>query len=193
MGFRFFRRMKIAPGITLNLSKSGPSISIGGKGAHYTVGTKRSRTTLGIPGTGLRYTTTHSRGKGKSHSNAVAQYGSLVEAIADEAERARQDIAGAFKAVQAHDSARAMALMNHALSQLQHASMTLNSVPVPRGAAAVHRALQGGLNGRIEGVAVMKAAIEGDNESLLQNGWNKYEAALEYDDRAAAAVKELTG
>jgi hypothetical protein len=29
MGFRFFRRVKILPGVTLNLSRSGPSIPVG--------------------------------------------------------------------------------------------------------------------------------------------------------------------
>ena len=57
MGFRFFRRMKIAPGVTLNLSKSGPSFSFGPRGAKYTVGSRGTRKTVGIPGTGLFYTT----------------------------------------------------------------------------------------------------------------------------------------
>ena len=56
MGFRFFRRKKILPGITLNLSRSGPSLSFGPCGAKYTVGSKGRRTTFGIPGTGLFYT-----------------------------------------------------------------------------------------------------------------------------------------
>ncbi len=58
MGFRFFRRMKIAPGLTLNLSKSGPSLSFGTRGAKVTVGRRGVRRTVGIPGTGLFYTTT---------------------------------------------------------------------------------------------------------------------------------------
>ncbi|MFQ5493789.1 MAG: DUF4236 domain-containing protein [Phycisphaerae bacterium] len=58
MGFRFFRRMKIAPGLTLNLSKSGPSLSFGPRGAKVTVGRRGVRRTVGIPGTGLYYTTT---------------------------------------------------------------------------------------------------------------------------------------
>ena len=38
MGYlRFWRRMKIAPGLTLNLSKSGGSLSFGPRGAKYTV------------------------------------------------------------------------------------------------------------------------------------------------------------
>lgn len=54
MGFRFFRRINIIPGITLNVSKSGVSTSAGVKGAHVTLGgTRGTRTTVGIPGTGL--------------------------------------------------------------------------------------------------------------------------------------------
>jgi tetratricopeptide (TPR) repeat protein len=57
MGMRFWRRVKIAPGLTLNLSKSGASLSLGVRGAHITAGTSGKRATVGIPGTGLFYTT----------------------------------------------------------------------------------------------------------------------------------------
>ncbi len=58
MGLRFFRRVRLAPGLTLNLSKSGGSLSFGGRGARLTVGGRRgSRATVGLPGTGLYYTT----------------------------------------------------------------------------------------------------------------------------------------
>jgi hypothetical protein len=56
MGFRFYRRIKIIPGITLNVSKSGVSTSVGVKGAHVTLGHGKERTTVGIPGTGASYT-----------------------------------------------------------------------------------------------------------------------------------------
>ncbi len=55
MAFRFWRRMKIAPGITLNMSKTGPSVSFGPRGAKLTVTRKGGRATGGIPGTGLFY------------------------------------------------------------------------------------------------------------------------------------------
>ena len=62
MGYlRFWRRMKIAPGLTLNLSKSGGSLSFGTRGAKQTIGRRGRRTTVGIPGTGLFYTTTSPR------------------------------------------------------------------------------------------------------------------------------------
>lgn len=56
MGFRFYRRVKIAPGFTLNLSKRGASVSVGARGAHVTVGSTGTRATAGLPGTGLFYT-----------------------------------------------------------------------------------------------------------------------------------------
>ena len=37
MGFRFRKSVKIAPGVRLNLNRKSASISLGGKGAHYTV------------------------------------------------------------------------------------------------------------------------------------------------------------
>ncbi|MBW2031758.1 MAG: DUF4236 domain-containing protein [Deltaproteobacteria bacterium] len=58
MSFRFWRRIKIAPGITLNLSKSGGSLSFGPRGAKFTIGSRGKRATIGLPGTGLFYTST---------------------------------------------------------------------------------------------------------------------------------------
>lgn len=56
MSFRFWRRIRLAPGVTLNLSKSGGSLSFGPRGAKYTIGPRGRRATVGIPGTGLFYT-----------------------------------------------------------------------------------------------------------------------------------------
>jgi len=57
MGFRFFKRVNILPGVTLNLSKGGGSVSVGPRGAKLTFGTSGARATAGIPGSGLFYTT----------------------------------------------------------------------------------------------------------------------------------------
>jgi tetratricopeptide (TPR) repeat protein len=46
----------VAPGVTLNLSKSGGSLSFGVRGAHFTMGPRGNRVTAGVPGTGLFYT-----------------------------------------------------------------------------------------------------------------------------------------
>jgi len=65
MNIRFFRRLRIAPGLTINFSKAGASLSLGGRGMHSTIGPRGRRSTFGIPGTGLFYTTV-SRRKGAS-------------------------------------------------------------------------------------------------------------------------------
>jgi hypothetical protein len=84
MGFRFRRSIKIAPGVRINLSKSGVSTSIGTRGAHVTVGHGKVRETVGIPGTGLSYTEVHgaqAQNEGeqlKQHTVPLATLGNLV-------------------------------------------------------------------------------------------------------------------
>ena len=56
MSFRFWRRVRLAPGVTLNLSKSTASVSFGPRGAKYTISPRGNRSTVGLPGTGLFYT-----------------------------------------------------------------------------------------------------------------------------------------
>lgn len=68
MGFRFQKRIKLLPGVTVNLSKSGISTSVGPRGAKVTVGHGKTRTTVGIPGTGLSHTVVSKNSVG---SNAV--------------------------------------------------------------------------------------------------------------------------
>jgi hypothetical protein len=58
MGFRFRRTIRLFPGLRLNVSKSGVSTSIGTRGAWLTFGRKGTRTTVGLPGTGISYTHT---------------------------------------------------------------------------------------------------------------------------------------
>jgi hypothetical protein len=54
MALRFRKRVKIAPGVTVNLGKKGvTSTTIGGRGASVNVGKKGVHTTAGLPGTGL--------------------------------------------------------------------------------------------------------------------------------------------
>lgn len=56
MGLRLRKSIKVFPGLTLNLSKSGVSASVGMRGAHVTVGKKGIRKTVDLPGTGISYT-----------------------------------------------------------------------------------------------------------------------------------------
>jgi hypothetical protein len=62
MGFRFRKRPRLLPGVRLNISKSGfSSISAGVRGFTVNIGRKGTRTTVGVPGSGLSYTTRLSR------------------------------------------------------------------------------------------------------------------------------------
>ena len=61
MGFRFQRRVKLFPGVTLNISKSGVTTSLGTRGARVTLGRGQTRTTVGLPGTGMSHTTVRQR------------------------------------------------------------------------------------------------------------------------------------
>lgn len=54
MGFRFRRRIKLLPGIRLNISKSGLSTSVGEPGTTINLRGDHVRTTVGVPGSGLR-------------------------------------------------------------------------------------------------------------------------------------------
>ncbi len=61
MGFNFRKRIKLGKYVNLNLSKSGPSLSVGRKGMRQSINLKGvGRTTLSIPGTGMYYTKTMS-------------------------------------------------------------------------------------------------------------------------------------
>lgn len=53
MALHYRRSRKIAPGIRATVSKSGGSLSFGGKGYRKTVSSRGVTTTYGIPGTGL--------------------------------------------------------------------------------------------------------------------------------------------
>lgn len=70
--FRFYKRGSILPGLSVNLSKSGPSLTVGMRGAHVTVGSTGVRKTVGIPGTGIYYTS-HSGYHTGVHSAHVEQ------------------------------------------------------------------------------------------------------------------------
>ncbi|MFM1757999.1 MAG: hypothetical protein RL193_576 [Actinomycetota bacterium] len=73
MAFRFRRTLKIAPGIRLNFNKNSWGVSVGPRGAKYTINTSGRRTvSVGIPGSGLSYSESVS-GKAIAKAKAEAQ------------------------------------------------------------------------------------------------------------------------
>ena len=71
MAFRFRNTIRIAPGIRLNLGKTGVSISAGVRGATVTAGKRGVHGNVGLPGTGLSYRTRLD--KSPAHRHRVAQ------------------------------------------------------------------------------------------------------------------------
>jgi hypothetical protein len=57
MPFRFRRTLKIFPGVKLNLSKGGMSVTVGPRGYHLNFGKRGVRQTIDLPGAGLSHTT----------------------------------------------------------------------------------------------------------------------------------------
>lgn len=55
MGFRFQKRIRLFKGLTLNLSKSGTSWSVGRRGASVNLKDGKVTGNVGIPGTGMSY------------------------------------------------------------------------------------------------------------------------------------------
>ena len=106
MGLRYRKQITIFPGVKLNISKSGLSLSVGKKGAHVTAGTSgRKSVSVGLPGTGLSYT--KSIGKGSKRKSlgivftAVVIAGAIIAALFSYKDK----IGAAFKSLTGNKSA----------------------------------------------------------------------------------------
>lgn len=81
MGFRMRKSINIAPGVRLNVSRSGVGYSAGGKGVRVTKHANgRVSRTLSIPGTGLSHHTTISPGRSPATSGGHRQKPSATAA-----------------------------------------------------------------------------------------------------------------
>jgi hypothetical protein len=106
MGFRFRKSVKIAPGVKINLSKSGGSLSLGGRGATVNISSRGVRSTYSIPGTGISYVTQTSSGRNtrssSSHSSNRSAYRELLkQQKEEEKQRLLQEAEEGYKLFQA--------------------------------------------------------------------------------------------
>ncbi len=95
MGLQFRKKIKICKGVNLNISKTGVGVSIGTKGARYSMHSSGRRTaTIGLPGTGLYYTKslgTKKKGKEKKSASTKAAAAKTADTSA-ELEKAREAV-----------------------------------------------------------------------------------------------------
>lgn len=79
--FRVRRRIKILPGVHLNLGKTGVTTSIGGKGLTVNLGKRKTTTTVGIPGTGMSYTESSPADQSSGAATLLLILGTLLFAV----------------------------------------------------------------------------------------------------------------
>lgn len=72
MGFRFRKSIKLLPGVRLNIGSKRSSVSVGGRGATLNVSKKGTRTTVGIPGSGISYSKYSRHSKNTTQSKGGA-------------------------------------------------------------------------------------------------------------------------
>jgi hypothetical protein len=78
MGFHFYRRVHIFSGLAINVSRSGPSLTAGIRGAHLTINCRGVTRSAGIPGTGIYYTSRSGRYTGVHSAHRDGRGGVLL-------------------------------------------------------------------------------------------------------------------
>lgn len=81
MAIRFRKSFKVAPGVRVNVSKSGMSTSIGRKGLTTNLSKKGTRLTAGIPGTGLSASKLYPNASNKQAEGAGLGFGGWLIVI----------------------------------------------------------------------------------------------------------------
>lgn len=74
MGLNFRKRIKILPGLTMNIGKRGTSVTVGGRGASVNFGKSGVYGNIGVPGTGVSYR--ERLDKPKTNRNSRGSYAS---------------------------------------------------------------------------------------------------------------------
>jgi len=82
MGLRFYKSWKVAPGLRINLSKSGLSSTVGVRGLNTNLSKRGRRHTFGLPGSGLSYSWQRKWSPSRSHARGVSRIGLALLAAA---------------------------------------------------------------------------------------------------------------
>ena len=82
MSLRFRKRVKLFPGVWLNLGKTGISTSVGTNGVTLNLKGDVVRTTISAPGTGISYSSTARPTSGEPSAGRGAAYILLILLVA---------------------------------------------------------------------------------------------------------------
>ena len=93
--FRFHKSLGILPGLRVNLSKSGPSLSVGPVGLRLNLGPQGIRTTAGLPGSGLSVI---NRKSWRSMRSPHSASGEKIEKCDDASEGSQEEMEGDVRA-----------------------------------------------------------------------------------------------
>lgn len=94
MAWSYRKRIKIAPGVHINVSKSGVSTSVGPRGAKITTGPKGTYLHTSIPGTGIYNRQKIGPGIGNSNSNTSSFVMSSTESKPSSVSKGSSDVHG---------------------------------------------------------------------------------------------------
>jgi len=127
LAIRFRRTLRIAPGIRLNLSRSGISSSIGPRGASVTLSRRGTYANVGMPGTGISWRGRIDGGKGRKGTGT--RQAAAVSAAPLPVNTAPVETAG--KA--ALDAALAKAHLRRPFTDALSSATVNPDVPIPKG------------------------------------------------------------
>jgi hypothetical protein len=80
MALRFQRRIKLMPGVRLNLGLHGAGLSVGPRGLHVGMNRRGMYTSAGIPGTGI-YAVHHFHEPGKRYPEVQSNVGPFLSGV----------------------------------------------------------------------------------------------------------------
>ena len=84
MGFRFRKSVRITKGLKVNFSKSGASVSLGGRGDSVNFSKRGTRVSAGVPGTGISYSSLSKKVPSSSHPSTPPSKPVSISVIMDD-------------------------------------------------------------------------------------------------------------
>jgi Protein of unknown function (DUF4236)/Excalibur calcium-binding domain len=181
MSFRFRKSIKLAPGIKLNLTSKGlSSLSVGRNGARVNIGKNGIRGTVGIPGSGLSYSSYakyQSSPKGEDGWQSVEQVPEAPTTSPPKFLKAREQlvilVAGGFLVMLTAFGLSALRVQNEEAqywADRQPASTAPNPIITPS-ATVENEFYQQALTKAMSAATLVQAASSQDDWGLVVNRW----------------------